>query len=234
MQDELKITIIYDNTVYPVRKKPFSSQTSKLSNRVNQKGLKADWGFSCLVEIGHRQILFDTGAHGFIFLDNIKKLNIDPSLIKEVFISHSHWDHTGGLADFLNINKDVKIYIPNSYSCPFERKQIVSEKPLQIAENIFSTGELNRIEQSLIVKTKKGLVVIVGCSHPGLENIIKAASQFGKPYTIIGGLHGFNNFNLVKDLELICPTHCTQFKAEIKSLYPKKYIEGGAGKVIEV
>ncbi len=212
----MKITIIYDNTVW-------------------QKGLKADWGFACLVEIDGKKILFDAGAQGSILLDNMQKLDIEPTIIDEVFISHSHWDHTGGLSDFLNINKDVKIYVPSSYRCPFKAKEIISAKEaLQIAENIFSTGELEHIEQSLVIKTNEGLVIIAGCSHPGVENILKAASQFGKPHTLIGGLHGFSNFDLVKDLSLICPTHCTQFKSEIKSLYPKKYIEGGAGKVIAI
>ena len=66
-----------------------------------------------------------------------------------------------------------------------------------------------------------------------MDRIIKAASQFGKVYSIAGGLHGFNEFELFKDIDLICPCHCTQHIAEIKSLYPAKYIEGGVGKVIE-
>lgn len=213
----MKITIIYDNTTY-------------------QKGLKSDWGFACLVEVEDApKILFDTGANGSILLDNMKNLGIEPTIIDEVFISHSHWDHTGGLSDFLRMNKEVKIYVPSSYHCSFSAKEIVSvQEALQIAENIFSTGELNQIEQSLVINSGKGLVVIAGCSHPGVENILKAASQFGKSHSLIGGLHGFSSFDLVKDLELICPTHCTQFKSQIKSLYPEKYIEGGAGKIIEI
>ena len=45
---------------------------------------------------------------------------------------------------------------------------------------------------------------------------------------------GFNVFELFEDFGVICPTHCTQHIAEIKSLYPEKYIEGGAGKIIEI
>ncbi len=67
-----------------------------------------------------------------------------------------------------------------------------------------------------------------------MKKILKAASQFGKVYAIIGGLHGFNEYELFKDLEVICPTHCTQHIAEIKSLYPEKYIEGGARKIIKI
>jgi len=53
-------------------------------------------------------------------------------------------------------------------------------------------------------------------------------------YAVIGGMHGFSEFELFKDLELICPTHCTQHKAELKKLYPQKYIDGGAGRIIEI
>ena len=105
---------------------------------------------------------------------------------------------------------------------------------MKLHENIFSTGELDHIEQSMAVKMDKGLILIVGCSHPKMESILKAASQFGKVYAIIGGLHGFNEFELFKDLGVICPTHCTQHITEIKSIYPEKYIEGGAGKIIEL
>ena len=212
----MKITIIYDNKTW-------------------EEGLKADWGFSCLVEAYDKKILFDTGANGSILLHNMQRLNIDPTTIEEVFISHAHGDHTGGLPDLLRINNAVKVYIPVSCPEPPGASEVVRVKePFKIHENIFSSGELKSIEQSLLVKTQKGLAVIVGCSHPGVKNILKAASQFGKPYAIIGGLHGFSDFNLVKDLEFICPTHCTQFKSKIELLYPKKYVGGGVGKVIEI
>ncbi len=67
-----------------------------------------------------------------------------------------------------------------------------------------------------------------------MGNILGAAGKFGKIYGIIGGLHGFSEFNLFKGLELICPTHCIQHKKEIKQLYPRQYITGGAGKIINI
>ncbi|MBW2115809.1 MAG: MBL fold metallo-hydrolase, partial [Deltaproteobacteria bacterium] len=148
----MRITIIYDNEVW-------------------KKGLKADWGFSCLIEVYGKNILFDTGANANILLWNMAKLDIDPTIIDEVVISHAHWDHTGGLLDFLNINP-CRVYIPLSCPAPPGGGEVIKVKgPLEIYENIFSTGELSGIEQSLIVKTEAGLVVIAGCSHPGVREI---------------------------------------------------------------
>jgi len=213
----MQITILYDNDVY-------------------KEGLQADWGFSCLIEVTRHsgtRILFDTGTNGSILLSNMEKLNIDPTTIDEVFISHAHFDHVGGLSAFLNVKSDVTIYVPPSLRGIRGGKEVVSvSEPLKIHENVFSTGEIDHIEQSMAVKIDEGIVIIAGCSHPRMAHILKAASQFGKIHAIVGGLHGFNEFDLFKDLELICPTHCTQHKAEIKALYPKKYTDGGAGKII--
>ena len=72
----MKITIIYDNTVF-------------------RKNLRADWGFAVLVETYGKKILFDTGASGSILLANMEKLGIAPDGIRDVFISHPHFDHIG-------------------------------------------------------------------------------------------------------------------------------------------
>ena len=215
----MKVTIISDNTIY-------------------RPELRKEWGFSCLVEVQDSpKILFDTGMSGSVLLYNMEKLNIDTKAIECVFISHNHWDHTGGLKGFLRLNNNVKLYIPYSlfsFTKPEAREVIKVKGSLKIYENVFSTGQLSNIEQSMTVKTGKGLVVIAGCSHPGVGNILNAARQFGKVIALIGGLHGFSDFDLVKDLDLICATHCTQYKDKIKNLYPEKFIEGGAGRIIEI
>lgn len=213
----MKITIIYDN-------------------KVHLEGLQSNWGFSCLVQIENTpNILFDTGTSGSILLSNMEKLKIDPDSIDEIFISHAHFDHTGGLSHFLERNSNVTIYAPSSFRGVHGVKELkyVTE-PLKIHDNVFSTGELENIEQTLVVKTNKGTVLIAGCSHPKMEHILHVASQFGEPYGIIGGLHGFEEYDLFKDFEIICPTHCTQHISEISSLYPDKYTEGGAGRIIEI
>lgn len=86
----------------------------------------------------------------------------------------------------------------------------------------------------MAIKTKKGLILIIGCGHPGIGNIIDSVSQFGKVFAIIGGLHGFDEFEVLKNIDKICPSHCTRYKEKIKSLYPEKYIAGGVGEIIEL
>lgn len=210
----LRITIVYDNTLF-------------------KKGLTSDWGFSCFVESKEASnILFDTGANPDILLDNLDKLAIDPKNIDEVFISHYHHDHTGGLKELLKLNKNIKVYIPASFKFKSENKIISVKKPIKLHENFYSTGELNNIEQSLIIKREEGVIVISGCAHSKVENILKNASQYGKIRYLIGGLHGFNKYELLEDVDYVCATHCTQNKRQIKKRYPNKWIEGGLGRVI--
>ncbi len=211
----MKVTILYDN----YSDNPF---------------LQADWGFSCLVEAEKKRILFDTGANGKILLNNMKQLEIDVQTVDEIFISHSHWDHTGGLSSVLALNP-TRVCIPQSCLEPAGAKEVIRVKrKVEIHRNVFSTGELSGIEQSLVVKTEKGAVVIVGCSHPGVGNILEAASEFGDVYGIIGGLHGFSDFHLIEGLKLVCPTHCTANISSIKAFYPSLYVKGGVGTVIEI
>ena len=211
----MKVTIIYDNTAF-------------------RKDLRADWGFSALIEVKKKKILFDTGGRGSLLLSNMKKMGIAPKEIYDVFISHPHFDHTGGLSAFLDHNNEVKVWVPHSFRGVKDVKEVIEiENSRELYKGIWSTGELEGIEQSLCIETQKGIVIIAGCSHPRMENIIGAASVFGKVCGIIGGLHG-NRPESLKGLEFICATHCTQYKREIKFLYPEQYIEGGVGKIIEI
>jgi len=213
----MKITIIYDNCAS------------------NQR-LRTGWGFSCLIETESRTlILFDTGADGATLFHNMKELGIDPRRIGLIVISHTHGDHTGGLSDILEINKRAEIYVPASTIARLPgRKVIPVSRPVQISEAIFSTGELKGIEQALAVRTDRGIVVVTGCSHPGVSEILEAASKLGKVFGIIGGLHGFSDFDRLRGLSLICPCHCTQYKSELRQLFPKQYIACGAGLELEL
>lgn len=213
----MKITVTYDN--YALK-----------------AGLGTGWGFSALVETENEPpILFDTGADGVTLLHNMKQLGIDPSRIGTIVISHNHYDHTGGLSDIAEINKNAKIYVPASMTVRLpDRKVIQVGQPVKISEAVFSTAELRGIEQALAIKTSKGVVVVTGCSHPGVGVILDAVSCYGKIYGIIGGLHGFRDFSRLNRLSLICPCHCTQYKAELRSLFPSQYTSCGVGLELEL
>jgi 7,8-dihydropterin-6-yl-methyl-4-(beta-D-ribofuranosyl)aminobenzene 5'-phosphate synthase len=215
----MKITVVYDNEVY---KKGI--------------GLKSDWGFACLIETGETTVLFDTGARSDILLGNIEKLGINPGIIKKIVISHEHWDHNGGLQALASVVGDVKLY-RLAKQRPKENMVLISaDDPQKITEAVYTTGRLkgSADEQSLVLKGKKGWYVLVGCSHPGVKEILNAAKQYGDIVGLVGGLHGFNNFSILEGFDFICPCHCTQHKQEIKELYPQICTDCGVGKMIEI
>ena len=69
------------------------------------------WGISYLIG---QDLLFDTFGDPYVFLRNAERMNIDLSKIKDIVISHDHWDHISGLWYVINRYKDVNVYIcPN-------------------------------------------------------------------------------------------------------------------------
>ena len=215
----MKITILYDNQIF---KKGL--------------GLKSDWGFSSLIQNKKDTILFDCGAKGDILLNNMKKLNLNPLEINKIVISHEHWDHNGGLKSLINCNEDVEIFrLKKDFN--EGSKNISIKESIKISNNIYSTGKLSGIpvdEQSLILKEKSGGYVLTGCSHSGVDQILKQAQKFQKISGLIGGFHGFNKLSILKDLNYICPCHCTKHKKEILKKYPTKSSICGVGKIIDL
>ena len=161
----MKITIVYDN-------------------EVKKEELRAGWGFSALIEDEKLPpLLFDTGADSPTLLHNMKKLNVDPQDIGVIVISHAHGDHTGGLSGILRMNEIAELYLPSSFGRAFPGREVTMVKdPVQIREDLFSTGELEGVEQSLALKTDKGIFVLTGCAHPAMKSILRAAAKFGRLY----------------------------------------------------
>ncbi|OYT27875.1 MAG: MBL fold hydrolase [Candidatus Altiarchaeales archaeon ex4484_96] len=221
----MRLTIVYDNELFG-----------------ESPDLETGWGFSCLIEVGELKILFDTGWKGAALVRNLEKLDFNVEDIDLVILSHQHWDHVGGLPCVMNQGRDLKIYVPASFSANMKR-DIASEHVLfevldatKIVDGVYSTGELGSQikEQSIVLEGSKGFFVVTGCAHPGLDVILDAAGEFGLLYGVLGGFHGFDKYDALTGLDLIVPCHCTQHKKEIMDLFPDNTIFGGAGYRIEL
>jgi len=73
-----------------------SLKITVLSTMLADDGI-GEWGFSALVEVDGRRILFDTGDRRDTVLKNAEELKIDLRTITDVVLSHHHDDHIGGL-----------------------------------------------------------------------------------------------------------------------------------------
>jgi len=235
---KFNFTVVYDNN-------PFNPE------------LNTDWGFSCFIEGAQKNILFDTGNQGEILLSNMQKLGISPQKINIVFLSHSHKDHIGGLASLLKENPNITVFLPDFFPKKFKKsiknlgasyQEVHSYQ--KILENVYTTGVIKGWihEQSLILESNKGLILITACAHPRIVNIIRIVKELTKKeiYMIFGGFHltGFENHEIEEiirvfkeqNVEKAGPCHCSGKEARdlFKQAYGKNYIHIGVGKKITI
>ena len=257
-------------------------------------------GFSVFMETDQGNYLFDTGG-GRTILANALSLGKNLRSIKKIFLSHGHYDHTGGLPEVLKLKEKVDVHahphvfldrlaiakekdkeIRRFVGMPYKRKFlellganfILNTDFTEVAEGIYLTGEVPRQtsfekqdprlfseiegkivpdvfadDQSLILDTEKGLVIILGCAHSGMINILHHVINKIKKdniFTIIGGTHlGFltpeqlaESIESLKKMKvkLIGVSHCTGIRAVTKLIqeFGDRFFYGGVGTVIEV
>lgn len=240
--------------------------------------LWGEFGLSLLVEAERQgtelRLLVDTGLTSKPLLHNMKLLDVDSSKIEYIFITHCHYDHTGGLGGVTEkTRKGVEIvahpeifrrcYVIREnmrYIGVPERSSrstveanggswLLSREPFAFMPGVMTTGEVERVtsyeplenvhievdgemvqdpeldDVSLIVNVaRRGLVIISGCSHAGIVNIMKQARRITGVEEIIGVIGGFhlrvaNEEQLSKTVdelgvaETVCAGHCTGFEA---------------------
>lgn len=224
-----------------------SLKVTILSTMLAERGL-GEWGFAALVEADGHRILFDTGMYSDVVLKNAATLKVDLADVPDVILSHSHFDHVGGLmtlresvrgknpAALATVHgaeglfykrieggppilanpllvarpafeaaggvfkihaQPVELYPGVWFSGPVPRKfpernfpgQGRLESPAGVAEDTVPE------DAALFIDTADGLVVITGCGHAGVVNILEHARATVRPakiHALIGGIHLFN------------------------------------------
>jgi 7,8-dihydropterin-6-yl-methyl-4-(beta-D-ribofuranosyl)aminobenzene 5'-phosphate synthase len=166
-------------------------------------------------------------------------MGLRPEDINKIVISHSHWDHIGGLNHILQYYTP-EVFFPKSVSKNLKNEikrftDVVEITGSQkISNYIWTTGELGDEikEQSLIIGTDKGKVILTGCAHPGLENILGKLGDLEDVHAVVGGFHD-SNVDILNGIPFIIPCHCTEKIDEIRKNYHESFKECQAGTVFE-
>ena len=207
----IELTIVSDNVAFDDR-------------------LETAWGYACVVRGLSRPILFDTGPDGTKLLANMEKLSLDAGALDLVFLSHSHADHIGGVVPFLRAAPPSDVYLLESFPPAFKDAfaaegatvHEVTERE-RIIEQAHSLGPLGTEipEQALVIDGADGLIVVTGCAHPGIANIVATAREaFGKEVLLVmGGFHLFESTSQQIEeavealqqlgVQYVAPSHCT-------------------------
>ncbi|MEQ8785379.1 MAG: MBL fold metallo-hydrolase [Pirellulaceae bacterium] len=234
---ELEIRVVFDNTSA-------------------RKDLLRSWGFSAVVDFGGRRVLFDAGSDPILLLEHLEKMRIDPNTIEHAVISHQHGDHLRGVYWVFEKNPAMQVHFLDCFPDEaFRRATAVKMKPHRVTEpfeivpGVYSTGivEGDPSEQSLVIETSQGLVMLVGCSHPGVVKLVETAQKQRKKDSLrllLGGFHMLRKqpdeiktaINRLQGLKVqtVIPAHCSGDLAN--ELFPvafgDQYNTAGAGRLI--
>lgn len=233
---ELEIRILFDNT------------------SAHEKLLRS-WGFSALIDFRGKRLLFDSGCDPILLLEHMEKLQIDPKSIEQALISHHHDDHRRGIHWVYEKNPAIQVHYLDCFpeeafreAAAVKMKPNRVKEPFEVAPGIFSTGPIEGLppEQALLIETSQGLVMLVGCSHPGIVKMVETAQRQRKKESIrllLGGMHLLRTppeeirktINRLLELKVavVMPAHCTGDAATdmFLSAYGKQF-RAGAGRWI--
>lgn len=253
----LAVAIIVIPSFLPAENQVGSVDYVKISVLVvnNTNGtLLSPWGLSILVETNDLTILFDSGPNPFALENNSESLGIDwGPACDMVVVSHEHPDHVSGLTYVSGLHENLTLYTPlyestMSWTSDFSQIEVADTAEISTGISIIGRGldgALDYNEQALVINVENlGLVVLVGCSHPGVDNIVSKVMDdlnVGDIYMVLGGFHMLNeNQDTISStidalidmgVQNIYPIHCSgQNTIDYVELnYPANYGDAAVG-----
>jgi len=221
-----------------------------LNDNEGSPGLRNEWGWSLYIEADSLRVLFDADTDYRVLEHNSRLLGVDLSRLDYAVLSHWHRDHYGGFPAVARASPGLTVYAPPGPSFRLERLGLrveVVEEPATLPGGLMSTGplyssEYGLHEQALIVPSPRGPILVVGCSHPGVDRLAQAAVDLvgGALFMIIGGFHSPPPEVIDRLAGLvdgyICPAHCSgeEAKRYVQSRYPTMYCGVRTGSEIVV
>ena len=222
-------------------------------NTTTRQDLQPDWGFAAQVLFRGHNLLFDSGTKPAVLAANMKALGVDPAIFELGVFSHPHQDHLGGLPAVTQFRSNLTVHYLDSFpAAAFTSAESLGAKPIRITDSrqilpgVFTTGLVvgEPSEQALVIETPKGLVILTGCSHPGIVRMVEAARRVkpASPVRLVAG-----GFHMLRDSEpqikavitrlrelgvqSILPTHCSGDLAAklFREAFAEKLLSGGVG-----
>ena len=194
-------------------------------------GFESGWGFSVLISKDGANVLFDCGWDGHMLRRNLGRIGYTLSSVGTVILSHSHWDHMGGLSEVLQdagLRERLEVVLHDGFSqrlrSEIGRRATVTmvNGPKEVVPGIWSSGVLGSEvkEQALVIPVKSGAILLTGCAHPGLRPLLERASGIRPVTTLMGGFHDANPADFPGGLGHLVLCHCTKAKDGLLRAFP--------------
>jgi 7,8-dihydropterin-6-yl-methyl-4-(beta-D-ribofuranosyl)aminobenzene 5'-phosphate synthase len=266
--------------------------------------LRAEHGFSALVEVRHRgrvrRVLFDAGVSPDGVIGNLDRLAVHPDTFEAIVLSHGHFDHVMGLQGLAGRGGARRLPVllhpdfwtrrrlagpDRAFELPTPSRSAIEGAGFAVIEDrqasflldgmLLVTGEVDREtdfetgmppahqawrdgrwvpdplvheDQAVVLHVRdKGLVVLTGCGHAGIVNIVRHARRrtgVDRVYAVLGGFHLRGGpvvdrtvAALVElDPAVLVPAHCTSWSAQqaLAAALPAAFLPNAVGSRFEL